>query len=189
MPKGGFEPPRLVRHHPLKMACLPLPPLRHARSTEGYSLAGAPGHCQWLSRPMRPYCACFGGSAGGAGASWVGGGGVSDAGGVVGAGTVSVTGGSVLSVIDEPWPPPDDMYARPSDVSMNSAAETAVRRERNVAGPRLPKKVCDELAPPKAAPMDWPFPTCSNTTRIKARDTVTCTVTSNAKNTFTSSHT
>ena len=28
MPKGGFEPPRLVRHHPLKMACLPLPPLR-----------------------------------------------------------------------------------------------------------------------------------------------------------------
>ena len=28
MPKGGFEPPRLVRHHPLKMACLPIPPLR-----------------------------------------------------------------------------------------------------------------------------------------------------------------
>ena len=23
MPKGGFEPPRLIRHHPLKMACLP----------------------------------------------------------------------------------------------------------------------------------------------------------------------
>ena len=23
MPKGGFEPPRPVRHHPLKMACLP----------------------------------------------------------------------------------------------------------------------------------------------------------------------
>jgi hypothetical protein len=32
MPKGGFEPPRLVRHHPLKMACLPIPPLRHARA-------------------------------------------------------------------------------------------------------------------------------------------------------------
>ena len=31
MPKGGFEPPRLVRHHPLKMACLPIPPLRHAK--------------------------------------------------------------------------------------------------------------------------------------------------------------
>lgn len=30
MPKGGFEPPRPVRHHPLKMACLPFPPLRHA---------------------------------------------------------------------------------------------------------------------------------------------------------------
>ena len=30
MPKGGFEPPRLVRHHPLKMACLPIPPLRQA---------------------------------------------------------------------------------------------------------------------------------------------------------------
>ena len=29
MPKGGFEPPRPVRHHPLKMACLPFPPLRH----------------------------------------------------------------------------------------------------------------------------------------------------------------
>ena len=24
MPKGGFEPPRPVRHHPLKMACLPV---------------------------------------------------------------------------------------------------------------------------------------------------------------------
>jgi hypothetical protein len=32
MPKGGFEPPRLVRHHPLKMACLPIPPLRHAKA-------------------------------------------------------------------------------------------------------------------------------------------------------------
>jgi len=142
---------------------------------------------------MRPYCVCFGGSVGGAvtGAGVVlGAGVVSEAGGVVvGAGTVSVTGGSVLSVIDEPWSPLDDMYARPSDVSMNSAAEMVVRRVRNVAGPRLPKKVCDELAPPKAAPMDWPFPTCSNTTRIRARDTVTCTVTSNAKNTLTSSHT
>lgn len=33
MPKGGFEPPRLVRHHPLKMACLPFPPLRHIVAT------------------------------------------------------------------------------------------------------------------------------------------------------------
>ena len=114
---------------------------------------------------------------------------VSDAGGVSGAGAVSVTGGRVLSVIDEPWPPPDDMYAKPSDVSMNSAAEMVVRRERNVAGPRLPKKVCDEPAPPKAAPMDWPFPTCSNTTRIRARHTVTCTVTSSTKNTLISFHT
>ena len=32
MPKGGFEPPRPVRHHPLKMACLPVPPLRQQRS-------------------------------------------------------------------------------------------------------------------------------------------------------------
>ena len=32
MPKGGFEPPRLVRHHPLKMACLPIPPLRHMKT-------------------------------------------------------------------------------------------------------------------------------------------------------------
>src|SRR5262249_4353471 len=32
VPKGGFEPPRLVRHHPLKMACLPIPPLRHAKA-------------------------------------------------------------------------------------------------------------------------------------------------------------
>src|SRR4029434_5212417 len=46
MPKGGFAPPRLVRHHPLKMACLPIPPLRHAGNTECYSLAGAPSHCQ-----------------------------------------------------------------------------------------------------------------------------------------------
>ena len=31
MRKGGFEPPRLYKHHPLKMACLPIPP--HALNT------------------------------------------------------------------------------------------------------------------------------------------------------------
>jgi hypothetical protein len=67
---------------------------------------------------------------------------------------VSVTGGSALSLIEEPCPPLKDRYASPSDVNMNTAAEMVVRRERNVAGPRLPKKVCDEPAPPKAAPMD-----------------------------------
>src|SRR4029453_13622477 len=67
---------------------------------------------------------------------------------------------------------------------MNTAAETVVRRDRNVAGPRLPKKVWDEPAPPKAAPMDWPFPTCSKTTRIRVRDTITCTITSNTCNTL-----
>ena len=28
MPKGGLEPPRTVVHYPLKIACLPVPPLR-----------------------------------------------------------------------------------------------------------------------------------------------------------------
>src|SRR5215475_3560721 len=65
---------------------------------------------------------------------------------------------------------------------MNTAAETVVKRDRNVAGPRLPKKVWDEPAPPKAAPMDWPFPTCSRTTRIRVRDTITCTITNNTCN-------
>ena len=67
--------------------------------------------------------------------------------------------------------------------------ETDETVSKKVAGPRLPKKVCDEPAPPKAAPMDWPFPTWSNTTRIKARHTVTWTITSNTYNTLTSSHT
>ena len=59
MPKGGFEPPRLVRHHPLKMACLPIPPLRHARSRKCYSLAVTAGHCQWLSRLYTPLLRLF----------------------------------------------------------------------------------------------------------------------------------
>jgi hypothetical protein len=86
---------------------------------------------------------------------------------------VSITGGGVLGIIEEPCLSPEDMYARPREVSINTAAETVVMCERNVAGPRLPKNVCDELAPPKAAPIDWPLPTWSNTTRIKVRDTTT----------------
>ena len=58
MPKGGFEPPRPVRHHPLKMACLPFPPLRHictsgkrvSETERRLSIVPAPGHCQRLSR-------------------------------------------------------------------------------------------------------------------------------------------
>jgi len=150
---------------------------------------------------MHPYFARFGGSVGCAGASWVGAGAVIGAGAVLGAGVaagsgivtgagaVSVTGSGAGSVIDESCPPLADIYARLSDVSMNKAAETVVRRDRNVAGPRLPKNVCDEPAPPKAAPMDWPFPTCSNTTRIRVKDTTTCKITSNTKSTLTSSHT
>ena len=119
----------------------------------------------------------------------LGAGGVAVSGAGAGVGTVSVTGGRSLSLIDELCPPLIDMYARPRDVNMNTAAETVVRRDRKVAGPRLPKKVCDEPAPPKAAPIDWPFPTCSKTTRIKVRDTVTCTLTSNTYNTLTPSRT
>ena len=84
----------------------------------------------------------------------LGAGGTTGSGADTGAGTVSVTGGSARSLSDEPCPPPAARYARLSDVSMNTAAETVVRRDRNVAGPRLPKKVCDEPAPPKAAPID-----------------------------------
>src|SRR2546421_10299487 len=98
------------------------------------------------------YCPCLGCSAGGAGASsdgadsvpGVGAGAVPGAGIVTGAGAVSVTGGGALCVIVEPCPPFAEMYARLSDVSMNTAAETVVRRDKKVAGPRLPKKVCDE---------------------------------------------
>src|SRR5215471_2051804 len=149
-----------------------------------------------FSAPDASYWACLGGSTGCAGASCVGAGVVSGtgallgAGGVAGsgtgtgAGTVSVTGGSARSLIDEPCPPPAARYARLSDVSMNIAAETVVRRDRKVAGPRLPKKVCDEPAPPKAAPIDWPFPTWSKTTRTRVRATITCTITSNTCNTL-----
>ena len=84
----------------------------------------------------------------------LGAGGAAGSGTGIGAGAVSVTGGRVLSLMDEPCPPPADKYARLSDVTINTAAETVVMRDRNVAGPRLPKKVCDEPAPPKAAPMD-----------------------------------
>ena len=28
VPAGGVEPPRAYAHHPLKMACLPIPPRR-----------------------------------------------------------------------------------------------------------------------------------------------------------------
>jgi hypothetical protein len=119
----------------------------------------------------------------------LGAGGAADSGAGTGTGAVSVTGGSALSLMDEPCSPLKDKYARLSDVNMNTAAETVVRRDRKVAGPRLPKKVCDEPAPPKAAPMDWPLPTCSRTTRIRARDTVTWTITSNTYNTLTSSRT
>ena len=28
VPKAGLEPARVLAHHPLKMACLPVPPLR-----------------------------------------------------------------------------------------------------------------------------------------------------------------
>src|SRR5262249_17886031 len=91
------------------------------QSIERYSLAATPGHCQWLSRPQTSsYCTCFGGSTGCAGASWVGAGVVSGAGALLGvggaagsgvgtgAGTVSVTGGSALSLMDEPRSPLDD---------------------------------------------------------------------------------
>ena len=62
MPKGGFEPPRPVRHHPLKMACLPFPPLRHfyapgkliSEAKGRHSIAPAPGHCQWQANPQNP---------------------------------------------------------------------------------------------------------------------------------------
>jgi hypothetical protein len=153
-----------------------------------------------FSQPRTPsYCVCCGGSTGCAGASCVGAGAVSgagaglgaggaaDSGAGAGAGAVSLTGGSARSLSDEPCPAFPDRYARVSDVTMNMAAETVVRRDRNVAGPRLPKNVCDEPAPPKAAPIDWPFPTCSRTTRIRARDTVTWTITNNTYNTLTSS--
>ena len=32
VPKGGLEPPRPVEHYPLKIACLPVPPLRHMKN-------------------------------------------------------------------------------------------------------------------------------------------------------------
>jgi site-specific recombinase XerC len=60
MPKGGFEPPRPVRHHPLKMACLPcsttsaqtLPNTTRSCSRLSIKrLAAVLGYCQWLSQP------------------------------------------------------------------------------------------------------------------------------------------
>ncbi len=52
MPKGGFEPPRPVRHHPLKMACLP-DSTTSAKNDNDWKkpiqLSDVPGRCQCLS--------------------------------------------------------------------------------------------------------------------------------------------
>ena len=63
---------------------------------------------------------------------------------------------------------------RLSEVTMKSAAATVVAFDKTVAVPRGPKTVCDPM-PPKAPARSAAFPLCSRTTRIKTRQTTTCT--------------
>src|SRR5450631_3714438 len=61
-----------------------------------------------------------------------------------------------------------------SDVTMNRIAEIVVAFESSVAEPRGPKAVCEPM-PPNAPARSAAFPLCSRTTRIKIKQTITCT--------------
>jgi hypothetical protein len=113
--------------------------------------------CTALSQRSSTYCCGVeaGGVAGVLSVGGVGAGALS--GGCRGRGVLSVAG--IWSMMVERWRVCEDIYADPSEVSMKTAAAMAVRRDKKVAGPRLPNNVCDEPAPPNAALSDPPLPT------------------------------
>ena len=67
-------------------------------------------------------------------------------------------------------------YANSSVVTKNTAARTAVVRDRKFALPLAPKRL-PALPLPKAAPMSAPLPCCSNTSAIIDKADTTCTTT------------
>jgi hypothetical protein len=64
----------------------------------------------------------------------------------------------------------------PKQLTKKAMANTVVILLRNVAAPRPPKTAPIAPLPPKAPARPVPFPDCSRTTRIKARDTKTCRI-------------
>src|SRR5579884_1847710 len=62
-----------------------------------------------------------------------------------------------------------------SDVTMNRIAATVVALVNKVAVPREPKVVWLP-PPPKAPDQSAAFPCCSNTTKIRKMQTMTCTI-------------
>jgi hypothetical protein len=82
-------------------------------------------------------------------------------------GTVSVTSVLVSSkTVDDLRV---DNMVRKIEVVMNRIAATVVILVKKPAAPGLPKMVW--LAPPKAAPIEAPFPACRSTMRIRATHT------------------
>jgi hypothetical protein len=66
-------------------------------------------------------------------------------------------------------PPGPYIKARSREVTIKTAAAMVVSLVRNVAAPPLPNTVW--LDPPKAAPILAPFPVCSKTIIIRAKQT------------------
>ena len=110
--------------------------------------------------------------------------------GVAGAGADGVLAGAfagadwvvgALFSSTEPVPPTLPLRVarteRLIEVIMNRIAAMVVARERAVAAPRGPKAVWLPM-PPKAPARSAALPLCSNTTRIKNKQTITCTVVS-----------
>ena len=82
-----------------------------------------------------------------------------------------------LSITVAPMPPAPRVATIESamDVSMNTIAEMVVTLESSDAEPRGPKAVCEPM-PPNAPARSAALPLCSNTTIIRKRHTITCTV-------------
>ena len=156
MPKAGLEP-----------ACLAAPPPQDGVSANSTTSADQKTYLDFSA----------GGGAGVAGAAGVdsaglfspaGGaaGGVAGVAGVAGAGDVAPAGTT------ERLPGLPETMVSANDVTIKIIAAAVVAFDSNVADPRCPNAVWLE-PPPKVPDQSALFPCCSNTTRIRKRQTIT----------------
>src|SRR5437899_3072628 len=82
---------------------------------------------------------------------------------------------------EAPWDVANQV--RPRLVAKNSAASTAVERDRKFAEPAAPKIEPDEPLP-NAAPMSAPFPCCRSTNPQMPAATIRCTTNNNVSSMF-----
>src|SRR5439155_13356882 len=99
------------------------------------------------------------------------------------AGTSLAFGTAPCSIrpFDAPWDVANQV--RPKLVAKNSAASTAVERDRKFAEPAAPKIEPDEPLP-NAAPMSAPFPCCRSTNPQIPAATIRCTTNNNVSSMF-----